>query len=244
MNKKYALIFALLFTLLIAFDMFLISHQPKKLETIKIIRAIDGDTIEMENGEIIRFANINTPEKGSFGYEEAKNFLKAFENKSISIERLGNEKYGRVLARVYSPDYLNLEIIKEGLGNKFLVEEEEKEIFAEAEQEAIKLSAGLWKKSQYFGCFEAEVDAQQENVKIKNNCKNTNAEDWVIKDESRKKYKFASIALGEINLYSGKGEDNETDLFWNGQDVWNNDRDTMYLFDKEGKMVLYYSYGY
>ena len=40
-----------------------------------VTRVIDGDTIELSNGETVRFVCINTPEKGQPGFQEAKEFL-------------------------------------------------------------------------------------------------------------------------------------------------------------------------
>jgi len=48
-----------------------------------------------------------------------------------------------------------------------------------------------------------------------------------------------------IALHSGSGIDNSTDLFWNlNSAVWNNDRDSLYLFDSDGRIVHYETYGY
>jgi hypothetical protein len=41
----------------------------------KVIKVIDGDTIATNNSERVRLLGINTPEKGRYGYEEAKEFL-------------------------------------------------------------------------------------------------------------------------------------------------------------------------
>ncbi|MEM4271300.1 MAG: endonuclease, partial [Candidatus Pacearchaeota archaeon] len=68
---------------------------------------------------------------------------------------------------------------------------------------------------------------------------------FTIKDESRKIYTFKNITFSSINLHSTIGEDNSTDLFWNSKtDIWNNDRDTLYLFDNEGGIAHYEKYGY
>ena len=48
-----------------------------------------------------------------------------------------------------------------------------------------------------------------------------------------------------ITLHSGSGSDNSTDIFWNSRgDIWNNDRDSSYLFDSSGGIAQYESYGY
>lgn len=238
------MLFALLITILIATNISLF-HFLKENESAIISRVIDGDTLELADGRIIRLLNINTPEKNEFGSELAKSYLKTFENSSINLEVAGIDKYQRVLARIYAPDYINLQIVKLGLARKFLVDKAETRIFLEAEEGAIKGSLGIWKKSSYYGCFKAEVDAKEELVKIINNCPAISISGWIIRDESRKFYKFGNISIGKINIHSGAGKDNETSMFWNsGAGIWNNDRDTLYLFDSENKIALHHFYGY
>ena len=68
---------------------------------------------------------------------------------------------------------------------------------------------------------------------------------WSLKDESRKEYKFNIFLSSAISLHSRLGHDNTTDLYWNSKsDVWNNDRDTLYLFDSENRIALAKEYGY
>src|SRR5687768_9045636 len=40
----------------------------------EVTKVIDGDTIDLESGERIRFAIVNTPERGQAGYQEAKDW--------------------------------------------------------------------------------------------------------------------------------------------------------------------------
>ena len=80
-------------------------------------------------------------------------------------------------------------------------------------------------------------------IEIINLCKEANILGWKLKDESRKVYTFQNITLGRISLHSGS-EAHSGSLFWTSQEVWNNDRDTIYIFDKDGKLVYHESYGY
>lgn len=246
MEKKYAFFFALTITLLIAINFYLFSNQFSPLrEEAKILRIIDGDTLELEDGRIIRFLNINAPEKNIPGSELATEFLKPYENGTVELEITGTDKYDRTLARIYAPEYLNLELVKEGFAVKFLVEESEIKEFAEAEKRAIESSLGIWKKSQYYGCFKSSIDKIEETASILNKCNKINIASWALKDESRKIYTFPPIELGTITIHTGQGEDNSTDLFWNSKtSVWNNDRDTLYLYDKDWQIIDYETYGY
>ncbi len=38
-------------------------------------KVIDGDTVEINGGYVIRFADIDTPEVGEAGYKQAKDFV-------------------------------------------------------------------------------------------------------------------------------------------------------------------------
>lgn len=246
MKRRYAFIFALAITLIIAVNalLFSIDLSPSR-EKVKISRIIDGDTLELEDGRKIRFLNINAPEKNQFGYELAINYIKNYENKTLEIEVTGIDKYQRVLARIYTPDYLNLELVKKGFVSKFLVEDSELKIFSNAEKEAVEKSLGIWRKSIYYNCIESEINEKDEYVIIENNCNKVNISSWSLKDESRKIYQFSDMKIGRVILHTGYGKDNETDLFWNLEtSVWNNDRDSLYLLDKEKNIVNYNSYGY
>ena len=72
-------------------------RKPKKI--------VDGDTIELYtpiNGKkFVRLSNIDTPEKGQFGYNKAKNQLKGMiGGKTITIKSEGNS-YNRVVGELY-----------------------------------------------------------------------------------------------------------------------------------------------
>ncbi|RMD67058.1 hypothetical protein D6817_02695 [Candidatus Pacearchaeota archaeon] len=243
--RKYALAVALLFTILVWVNyQFFYVHQNSR-ESAIVARVIDGDTFVLQDGRTVRLANINTPEKGEKGYVEAKNFVRGLENKSVELEVLGSDKYGRVIARVYAPEYLNLELIKLGLAKKFLVQSSEARVFDEAEREAINLGKGIWEKSELFGCVEMGVNAKDEIVEIEVLC-NTSAlgEVW-LSDESRKRFKLGLAGVIRVLVHSANGISNSSDVFLGArQNIWNDDRDTAYLFDNASRIIAFYSYGY
>ena len=248
MKQKHALILALLITILIATNISflkLITESPPNTETVIVSRVIDGDTLVLEDGRTLRLQNINTPEKNTPNYELSMNFLKQYENKTIEMENLGQEKYNRTLARIYAPTYLNLELVEKGLSAKAWVkDDEETKLFAKAEAKAIEQGIGIWKHSSYYNCFESEINEKQEIVILKNKCSNINIGSWIIKDESTKTLKFSNQEIGQITIHSAKGENDKENIFWNAGNVWNNDRDTLYLFDENGNIAHYHSYGY
>tara|TARA_Y100000310_G_scaffold303111_1_gene341137 strand:- start:2244 stop:2987 length:744 start_codon:yes stop_codon:yes gene_type:complete len=246
-KRRHALLLAALITGLIASNLAILELQTQENKAqITIARVIDGDTIETSEGEKIRLLNINTPEKNKPGYDQATNFLKQFENRSVQIEDLGADKYQRTLARIYTPEYLNLKIIQEGLAVKFLVDESETKLFASAEAEAIQQQKGIWKHAPEFNCIQSDIDEKAEVITLKNTCRPIALEGWILKDESRKTYNFHNTTITSIIIvHSGKGTNDQENKYWNlNTNVWNNNRDTLYLFDSAGRIVHTHPYGY
>ncbi len=248
MNKKAALAIASGLSVLIALNYFFFmdisSYDDAFYERVVVQRAIDGDTVELEDGRVVRLLNINTPEKGETGSEEAQAFLRKFENQSVELDVTGTEKYGRLLGRIYAPDYLNLELVKSGLAHIFLVDQKELEIFNRVQTEAINLQAGIWRHSEKYNCLSGEIDKKSEILVLTREC-DISLEEWTVKDESTKNYTFEKKEYPKkFALYSEKGTDNETALFWGRGSVWNDDKDSLFVRDARGFLVFYYSYGY
>ncbi|MEK6856312.1 MAG: thermonuclease family protein [Nanoarchaeota archaeon] len=245
MHKLYALVLALVLTATIANLIFIIKGSDlNELETVTVSRVIDGDTLVLDDKRTIRLININSPEKDSPLSEQATNVLSTLTDKTIQIESLGLEKYGRTLARIYTPEYINLELVQKGLASKFLVNNDELKAFYRAEEKAIESQLGIWHDSLYSNCIKTKVNAKDEEVIIENSCSSINISGWTIKDESRKIYKFNIILNSNLILHTGEGNDQGENLYWKSSNVWNNDRDTLYLFDSENHLVSHYSYGY
>src|SRR3989344_9086817 len=137
MERRYALFFSLAITLFIAFNYFwFFDKNNVERESVIVGRAIDGDTLELEDGRTIRLIGINTPEKNEKGYQEAKDFLKSFENQSVEIEVLGTEKYGRLLGEIYAPDSVNREILERGFAHTLLVDDKHARDFMDVQKKA------------------------------------------------------------------------------------------------------------
>ena len=248
MQTKHALILAVLITGLIASNFYLFSmlkSESIQRQTAIVARVIDGDTLVLQDGTKIRLLNVNAPEKSTKIYQLALNYLKQFENKSVNLEITEQDKYGRTLARIYSPNYINLELVSLGFASKFLVDESELSQFNEAEKSVVQQEKGIWRHSQYFSCIKSEIDKYSEVVILSNSCPEINFKGWILKDESTKSFVFPEIKFDKIKLHSESGKNNSTDLFWNQKtNVWNDDRDSLYLFDSQSNIANYNSYGY
>lgn len=72
--------------------------------SVKCVRVIDGDTIEIEGGDRVRFLCVDTPESGHDGFEDAKQFLiDLIEGRTVELEPEHDDKdqYGRLLRYVH-----------------------------------------------------------------------------------------------------------------------------------------------
>src|SRR3989344_14305 len=244
MEKKLAFFLAVRITFVLAGNYYFFSAEMEKgLERVIVGRAIDGDTIELGDGRVVRLVNINTPEKGENGAGEALRFLQNYENSTVGIEITGIEKYGRLLGRVYAPEYLNLEIVRLGLGHEFLVNGGEIRDFWEAQREAIERGDGIWQTSDYYGCLQGEINKKDEYVTLERRC-NVSIDGWTIKDETTHKYTVEDTGSETFYLYSGKGNATKESFYWKRGNVWNDDRDSIFIRDREGVIVFYDDYGY
>ncbi|MEM4455874.1 MAG: thermonuclease family protein [Archaeoglobaceae archaeon] len=233
-----------------------------------VVEVVDGDTIRLENGELVRLLGINAPEKGQRFYEDAKNRLEELvKGKEVLMERDARDRdnYGRLLRYVYvNGTFVNLVMVKEGLAYAYIVEKLKYENdFRKAEDVARSLKLGVW--SEAWDCnkciqvaylqWNAEGDdcknPNGEFVVLKNFCRFAcNLTFWSISDESKNVFVFPEFILeGErsVTIYSGCGENNERELYWcrnaTCMAVWNNDGDTLFLMNAKGELVLRYSYG-
>ncbi len=243
MDKKHALLLAFLITILAVGNYLFFKGSSPELEKVIIGRVLDGDTVELEDGRIIRLLNINTPEKGYAFSNEAKNFLEIFKNRSVELESAGIEKYGRTLGRIYSDKYLNLEIVRLGLAHPYIVDESEVEDFEIAQEEAKKNERGIWKKSEFYGCLEVEINKNDEYVEIMDSC-GLEFKGWTLKDESTKSYKMDKIKTREFRIYSEKGDNKGDEFYWGRGTAWNDDKDAIFIRDSKGLLAYYYRYGY
>lgn len=125
--------------------------------TFKVTRVIDGDTIEIEGGEKVRYIGMDTPETVDprkpvqcFGVEASKKNKELVEGKTVRLEKdsTDRDKYSRLLRYVWVDDlFVNLELVKQGFASSYSYPPDikyQKEFLA-AETEAREAERGLWK---------------------------------------------------------------------------------------------------
>lgn len=121
-------------------------------------RAVDGDTIVLENGERVRMLGVDTPELHhpvkpvQYFAREARAFVQSrVANRRVWLEydQPRRDRYGRTLAYVFLADgtLLNLELIERGYGfayTRYPFRADYMERFRRAEAVARRTDQGLW----------------------------------------------------------------------------------------------------
>jgi micrococcal nuclease len=123
----------------------------------KVVRAVDGDTIELEDGEKVRYIGVNTPESVDhrrkvecFGKEAALFNRELVEGKAVRLEKDISEtdKYGRLLRFVYLEDgtFVNERLVSDGYAaaSPYAPDISKKDFFKAVETEARQAGRGLW----------------------------------------------------------------------------------------------------
>ncbi|MFQ5531126.1 MAG: thermonuclease family protein [Candidatus Nanoarchaeia archaeon] len=257
----YILIFLiiLLFAINYSFLDKLVVNFLDETQTARVIRVIDGDTIEVElngNETKVRLLGINTPERGERFYTEAKEFLEEeILNKTVILE-LGKEKYDRyqrLLSYVYINNRnINKEVVENGFGNYYFPSGKDQQYgdFVNAWNSCISNNRNLCEKSnnKCSDCIELkDLNVKNQEIILFNSCEfECGLKDWQIKDEGRKKFVFPEIVVNSnSNLNIVIGDENNTGnvLYWSGEDyVFTKTGDSLFLRDKKGKLVLWKSY--
>ena len=68
---------------------------------------------------------------------------------------------------------------------------------------------------------------------------------WYVKDEKDHLYTFGHFILqpgATVRLHSGRGQDEATDLYWGSGLIWNNDHDTVFLWDALNRLIATYGW--
>ncbi len=240
-----------------------LKRGPDTSDWPRVERVVDGDTIVLDNGTIVRLLGVNTPERGQPFYEEAKAFTEELTlGKPVRLERdvVPVDQYNRVLAYVYLEDdtFVNLEIVRQGYGQVYVIPPNVAHVeeLREAEQEAREQGRGLWKPSGVAVRIVAlNADAPGSDTE------NLNGE-WVeienvghqpvrlkgfrLSDTSNNEFVFPDVVLEpgqRLRVYTGSGTPSREALYWGSSSpIWNNNGDTAYLRAPDGTLVDLFVY--
>jgi micrococcal nuclease len=153
---KYWLLFTLFLVSGCSITGFVIS-EPQLEGSFLVTKVVDGDTLDLENGERIRFSGINTPESGECYYQEAKEKLKSLVGgKEVLLEKDKSDtgKYGRKLRYVYVNEsegkglvFVNGVLVERGYAkvyDKYKLETKRYSQLKKLEKKAIEKNLGVW----------------------------------------------------------------------------------------------------
>ena len=136
----------------------LLSAQTPSVENCTLegecVKVLDGDTLQLRNGERVRLLGIDTPETGEpFAYD-AKRFTRKLVNfhpVRLELDEAERDSYGRLLAHVYVETdegwiLVNAEIMRAGLAKLLFIPPNSRYYgyFEAAQQEAMIHRRGIW----------------------------------------------------------------------------------------------------
>ncbi|MEK7593589.1 MAG: thermonuclease family protein [Patescibacteria group bacterium] len=135
------------------------STTSQSSELVKVVRVVDGDTIDVEIGgktERVRYIGIDTPETADprkpvqcFGVEASKKNKELIEGKMVRLEKdiTDRDKYKRLLRYIWLGDTLiNQELVAQGFAKSYSYPPDIKyqDKFVAAEKKAREDKLGLW----------------------------------------------------------------------------------------------------
>lgn len=118
----------------------------------KVKRVVDGDTIELGNGQIVRYVGVNAPNNGEPFEEEATEAnQKLIQGKIITFEydAYTSDRFGRVLAYPFvNGKNVVVELARQGMVKVTIYEDRRKlkyqDELLKAETEAKQKKRGIW----------------------------------------------------------------------------------------------------
>lgn len=135
----------------------------RTMDRAKITRVIDGDTVELETGEKVRYIGVDTPETKHpnkpvqcFGREASQKNKELVEGKEVLLEKDISEtdRYGRLLRYIYLPNphatdeaiFVNELLIEQGFAQVITYPPDVKyhDLLLQAQQRAQAEGKGLW----------------------------------------------------------------------------------------------------
>jgi len=248
-----------------------LSPEIKKSDVSSVF-VVDGDTIKVwmnDSERSVRLLGINTPEKGQYYHDEATNRLRELVyNRSVTLvsdsATPDEDVYGRLLRYVFADGTnTNIILIREGYAryyplNQSLIYGAEME---EAERNARMQNIGLWPMANiscigitifnYNPSGDERKNATSEYVAFKNSCDfDVNISRWTVVNKGLDIFTFPErflVSGAKIELHSGIGNDSfskyNSIVYWDkNKSMWNNNHDNLVMYDRNGTIILNYTY--
>jgi len=154
-DKKYLVPVFIILLLLFRFVTEL-GEKGAPSERFKVIKIIDGDTVELLGGDRLRLLAIDSPEKGDLFYDSAALVLSdLILNKTLRVEFSSRKRdgYGRLLGYIYVDTvFVNKAMIEAGMAHLYLFEDNLKDSFilndlTATQKAAIEAGVGIWSRT-------------------------------------------------------------------------------------------------
>lgn len=128
-----------------------------------VVRVVDGDTVELDTGQKVRYLLVDTPESTNgkddcYGHEAAdyNSMLVLDREVHLSYDQECTDRYGRLLAYVEVDGIVvNLRLVEQGYACVLFIApngEDRKTEYEDAEFEAKSLDKGMWGACQEVTC--------------------------------------------------------------------------------------------
>ncbi len=161
-----------------------VNFNPSKYKA-RVINVIDGDTIKIEGGQVVRYIGIDTPETTHpskpvqcYGKEASDKNRELVEGKEVKLEKDVSEtdKYGRLLRYVWLGDMLvNEYLVREGYAqsSSYPPDVKYQNRFLEAQRQAREEKRGLWGDVCNAQPTQASQQSQQQTTTSTQNTQST-----------------------------------------------------------------------
>jgi endonuclease YncB( thermonuclease family) len=239
----------------------LLSLPVHAAEPVSVLQVLDGDTCRLSDNREIRYLGIDAPETGDPLAEtatQANNRLVGGKRIRLETGKPEKDRDGRLLAYVFVENtFVNQELVRQGMAwVRRPLDAQYRDILLKAQEEARRAGRGIWNGPTNINLVVAAVHARpkggrtnlaDEYVVIENRGKETlDMTGWSILDEAHHRYLVPNFALpagARSTLRTGMGKNTATDLFWgNRVGIWNDDGDSIFIRDSQGRLVLIHSY--
>lgn len=151
-KKRYLVLFFILLLLLVRF-VAEIGPDRTAGDRFRAVKIIDGDTMELQGGDLLRLLAIDTPEKGEPFYDSATAYLSSLalgKSGEIQYGQRKRDGYGRLLGHFITDSlWVNREMLRQGLATIYLFEDNLSDRQAidrllAAQEEAMRAGRGVW----------------------------------------------------------------------------------------------------
>jgi micrococcal nuclease len=255
-SRSHLIVFLFLLALFSSFGLSPLSFSA----TVAVV--LDGDTVKLTDGTLVRYLGVNTPERGQPFYEEAKRYnerLVLGKDVQLTTDGKAQDAYHRNLAYVSVGNILvNAQLIAEGWAHLFVIGPLDRyHEWLQLQKRAQAQRKGMWHIGGVPGPLKittVQADASgddrrnlnDEYVRICNvSDDHVELQGFAVQDASGHRYIFPKGQLEPgytALLLSGSGRDTtrrgQLIFHWDSATpIWNNDGDVAFLFDPAGKRI-------